>query len=245
MKYKIPQSKNSAFTLVEMMVVIIIISLIVAVVVGGGKFVDASKRNSVVSALAKYKSAFNQFKDIYMSFPGDMPDATISLPNSVTSGCNGDGDGFVEAAPSYAEGVCAWNHLTQGVNIIDGRFTGALVSGDVVAGTNAPAGNYKDSGYVFSGWNSTNNVIFFANIAELMDLYDASGSVTSPNSSDNIAVLTANDAYKIDEKIDDALPQSGDLLGYHGISGSTACYSSGEYKRTDSSNDCMLVFKME
>ena len=229
---------KAAFTLIEMSIVLVIIGLIVGGVLVGQDLIRAAGVRATVSQIEKYNTAVNTFRDKYGGLPGDLNASLASqfgfTPRAGTTGW-GDGNGVIGSdggnpawagfASSYAELCLFWVDLTsangQNVNLIDGSFTGftpgamagpcTLNWGAVSTDTYFPqaklgAGNYI---YVWSGgitsmWGSpaSDGVNYFG----ISAVTGIGGNIWSNPG------LTVQQGYSIDKKIDDGLPQTGNVI---------------------------------
>lgn len=187
MKYK----STNAFTLIELSIVITIISIIMITISFGGSLIKTAKINSLIKEIGNYKAAILAFKNQYGSYPGDLINASTIWTNctSVSTNCNGNGDGLV----SYSnEAQQVWQHLVL-ANLISGNYDGSQFA----------AAKF----HPFLIWMleaNTNNIYTIAknskNSLELM---------MNNNGSLGGSFISSVDAYRIDQKIDDAIPSDG------------------------------------
>ena len=137
---------RSGFTLLELSVVMVVIALIIGAVMIGQSLIRSSQIQSVITDVAKYTQAINNFRDKYGALPGDFAGAEaiwgsdtncpntpyISTPHTAT--CNGNGDGAIgygaNPAPNVGapwvytyEIVRAWQQLGN-AGFIQGSYTG-------------------------------------------------------------------------------------------------------------------------
>ena len=234
-------SLQVGFTLVEMAIVLVIIGLIVAGVLVGQDMISAANVRAQIAQIEKYKSAVNTFKSKYANqLPGDIDGADATAFGFAARGSyygEGDGNGIIEGivniTPNHNNGIAQgagetsmfWVDLSQ-ANLIDGSFNTAASNAILVADvtpTSSPnlsaffppakigSGNYV---YIFSGGYGTaaggnhdgynyfgiENISSVASISSLLQ-----GSSTIP----------VIQAYNIDSKIDDGLPQSGTILAQY------------------------------
>jgi len=224
---------KSGFTLIELSIVLIIIGLITGGVLVGQDLISAATIRAQISQIEKYQTAVNTFRGKYGYLPGDIPDPVATQYGFKPRGtdCNGtacpgegDGDGILLGTnnPPIAYGVANgggetaefWVDLST-AKLLDGSFTVAnetQLGGAPLDITNlyqyfpfAKLGrqNYV---YVFSGgsgapgvWNSSGfNYFGIQYIKQLYTwAYDAR------------VAMTVAEAYAIDRKIDDGMPQTG------------------------------------
>ena len=210
------------FTLIELSIVLVIIGLIVGGVLVGRDLLAAAAVRAQISQIEKYQQAVNTFKGKYGYLPGDIPNPIAGQFGFQTRGLlagQGDGNGVLETT------FGGTSHLFQGeegmfwvdlshANLIDGSFTTATPSG-VFSGngpTGSAIGNYLpqskigSSGYVYvwsGGWQS------FAGQPDSINYFAISGVTGSGWS---VPLMTVAQAYAIDKKMDDGLPQFGNVL---------------------------------
>jgi prepilin-type N-terminal cleavage/methylation domain-containing protein len=235
--------KYSGFTLIELSVVLVIIGLLVGAILTGQDLMDAAAQRAQVTQIGKYNTAVYAFKNKYGYLPGDIPDPTASqfgFQARGTSGGQGDGNGRIEGYGSgsdstdcgYYEGAgetsVFWVDLST-AGLIDGGFNTAsshtYFSGNITATSNPslsayfPAAKLGNGNYIYvwsGGWADSghgncdsgdgNNYFGLSPISSLLNGGWPSTAATS---------LSASQAYNIDKKIDDGLPQSGNVMAVY------------------------------
>jgi prepilin-type N-terminal cleavage/methylation domain-containing protein len=228
---------NQAFTLIEMSIVLVIIALIIAASLAGDTMIKNSEIRSIITEYNSYVEAINNFKTKYGQLPGDFTKASSffatcdSTGSSNASYCNGNGDGLIE--PGYMngpggtaapyEGRMAWRHLALD-GFINGAYDGVTGSsaGGTLTATSFPSSGRLNAIWAFDGTNSysasfyssTNNGL--ANVLSLVGYKSVNGAYSYTNS------LLPSEAYNIDRKIDDAMPNSGRVAAFHYYMGQTS-----------------------
>jgi len=196
--------RQHGFSLLELSIVLVIIGLIAGGIVAGSSMIRAAEMRSVMTDLERYKAASYTFRDKYFSYPGDIKNATAFWGTDVA---NGNGNGIVEEAGVGApEPTQAWEHFSLS-GMIAGNFDGNYAaSGDYRVGENVPE--------AFSG-------SFYNYVSE-----GASTIYGEPPLSHNTmriqgvnfsSYLTAPEAWSIDKKIDDGIPDTGSIIGFGGV----------------------------
>ncbi len=217
------------FTLIEMSIVLVIIGLIVGGILVGADMINAATIRSQVSQIEKYNTAVNTFRGKYGYLPGDIPDPQASSFGFVARGSiagTGDGNGFIQGlyngltavGYSTASGETAlfWEDLSQAGLIGESLNTASATTGpaSTVTGTainlyvpSAKIGNANDV-YVWSG--STN----FGSNGTGANYFGLSIVSSIPTTAVIVSKtgLSVVQAYNIDKKIDDGMPQSGRVL---------------------------------
>ena len=226
---------KSAFTLIELSIVLVIIGLIIGGVLVGQDLINAAAIRAQISQTYKYNTAVHTFQLKYGYLPGDMPNPDAAnfgmnqyartLIDTDGNGNNANGNGSIDGSCTSCNGFQQysfehedfWYDLAT-ANLIDFVPTGGDVCPKWIATTTIdkllPAakignGNYV---YVWSGggflWvgnylfpNGANGKNYFG-IAGINLSTDCNHGLTNTN-------MTVSQAYNIDQKIDDGLPQSG------------------------------------
>lgn len=233
MKHIQPKHPQQAgFTLVELSIVLVIIGLIVGGVLAGGDMIKAAEIRATVSQTEKYNTAANTFKDKYRFLPGDigataavqfgMPVAARNV--AATGGvdqdglleCNATGCAVVGGRNFGSENSLFWGDLSWAVLIQEAlqNSTGAVGAG--AAGNLTPGGGVNDlSRYVPEAKIGRGNyyTVFsvggrnFYQLAGITQITVASGAYALANR------LTAQEAFNIDQKMDDGMPDTGSVRG--------------------------------
>ena len=209
---------NSGFTLVELAVVMVIIGLLLGGVLKGQEMISNARVTSTVAQIKAIDAAQNTFFDIYDALPGDMLAANTRISGVVNSG---DGNRRINNWPlgtASTEAQFFFEHLegaglVSGVNLTTGYMDGSVSGTEIRAGT-FPGGALQQNPNASSG------------------LY-----VTIVPKGANIGpALTANEAARIDRKVDDGRANSGAASVDNG-----ACHSSGTYNEDRQGALCSLA----
>jgi prepilin-type N-terminal cleavage/methylation domain-containing protein len=254
---------NNGFTLVEISIVIVIIGLIIGSILVGRDLIRASVIRSQISQIEQFNTAVNTFKIKYGYLPGDIKNAdaiSYGFQNSAYRDANGIITGTDPYTPQYQSGGetnLFWVDLGKS-GLINGNFIyntdpNVNATGDNIAKylPRAKIGPDKYI-YVWSGgpnvyscggcFGSTNNDgknYFALTAVPIFQSYNIGGGFTGISGTVNtIAVI---DAYNIDLKMDDGLPNSGSVFAYFANPGgyanpfttvatpasATSCYDNG------------------
>jgi hypothetical protein len=264
-----------------MSIVLVIIGLIVGGILVGRDLIAASEVTAQISQITKYNSAVNTFRNKYGGLPGDL---NIPLANqfglSVPASCAGtvgerDGNGLIDGLGSntllQAQGETAlfWEDLSQ-VGLIDGQYpnNGAaaiqcgtsavltLTPGNLYVGDYFPTGKIGYGTFVYVYETTGNNWFGLAAIT---------GTLVGGRMYSN-ASMSVIQAYNIDKKMDDGLPETGAVQAVYlnnfvlgppfiGTSDTTStCYNTsttaGIYSISASANggsglNCALSFRFQ
>lgn len=212
-----------AFSLVELSIVLVILGLLVGGVLSGQALIRASELRKFTTDANTYITAIRSFQDRYQALAGDMPNATAfwgqTDPNiavcrvtigSGTNTCNGDGDGLMETWEMFY----AWKHLVN-AGLIPGQYAGVNVPGGHSSihhevGVNCPRGiNNGCWGLAgFAAPLAPGNSFQWE--GEYGRVYFKFGK---PGTADPVEeVVTPEEAYLIDIKMDDSKPGTGKLV---------------------------------
>ena len=242
--YQSPHNACKGFTLIELSIVIVITGLVVAGVLVGQGLIKAATIRAQISQIEKYQTAVNTFRLKYGNLPGDIPN-TNAIAFGFTNSSYRNGNGIIVGTSAYSpqyqnggETNLFWVDLGQS-GLIGGKFTyntnsNMSVSGDDVSQylPRAELGNGKYV-YVWSGgpnvyscggcFGSTTHDgknYFALTAVPIFRAYNVGGGYTGISGAVNtIAII---DAYNIDVKIDDGLPNSGNVFAYYASSGGFA-----------------------
>jgi len=206
---------QAGFTLVELAVVMIIIGLLIGGVLKGQELINNAQITSTVAQVKAMDAAVSTFDDMYSAIPGDMLNPGARLPNCVAIGatCNtaGTGNRVIDAtfaAAPAGEATRFFVHLSAadlltGINPAGGNTWGGLypeanISGGFHAGgtTTGVAANFP----AVVGANTLNAGTY-------LGLTLTAGAATA-------VALTPNQAFRIDNKIDDGVPGNGSVRAF-------------------------------
>ena len=257
---------KTGFTLIELSIVLVIIGLIAGGVLTGQELIRAAGIRATLSQYEKFDTATYTFRNKYGYLPGDIlgtQAAMFGLYESGTSApdstAQGDGDGLLagftgvwQQSVTY-EGEIAmfWLHLSQ-AGLIDGMYgangasvtlvgaapTGGSASGwcvPTIVATNTmigqliPLARLGNGNYWLAGNANGHNYFFISGIYTL----DTAGNTYSTNN------LTPLDAYAIDTKMDDGMPQSGRVFALDPLGGYPLSNSSALGIITPAANNCV------
>lgn len=217
---------NQGVSLAELSIVMVVIGLLLTAVVGGLSIRKSAEMRGFMTEISSFQIAIEGFDSKYSDLPGDMSDAYTYWTSSCAASaslCNGDSDSRIEVGPgddiaanetsitldTDAETFRAWQHLTLS-GFQGGGFTGVAGTGNIQAdiGINIPESKRIKVGYSISYDNTGDGN---RNEINLGAFY---GTHLNTNSA-----LTPSEAFAIDSKMDDGIPETGAV---HGIDGNDA-----------------------
>lgn len=227
------------FTLVEMSIVLVIIGLIVGGVLVGRDLIDAATIRAQIAQIEKFQAAVNTFRSKYGYLPGDIPDPKATQYGFVVRGAaegQGDGSGIIEGSAFWSGGTnpCSYCPFTIGAgeaalfwsdlataNLVNGGFSGAgavSLSSDISGLTirqYAPEAKMGRGNYIYvwsGGWGANNSMPDGKNYFGLSRIDQINSGDGMANTSQG---LTVAEAYNIDTKLDDGMPQFGRIMAIY------------------------------
>jgi prepilin-type N-terminal cleavage/methylation domain-containing protein len=281
---KITMNFRLGFTLIEMSIVLVIIGLIVGGVLVGQSLIAAATMRAQITQIEKFNTAANTFYGKYGYLPGDICANAVTQFGFVTRAggrgrgdCNGIIEGFNYVDSDYygwtqnGETVFFWEDLST-AQLIEGGFNTAKDAGTIdLTPTTTPSisaflpaaklggGNQL---YIYSLGNyyiGSPGANYFC-LAVPSNIASEQGGITAAPG------LTVAQAYGIDIKTDDGLPQAGRVTANYisgaatappliaspnaGTDSATTCYNSttGGYsisKNNGAGVNCALSFRFQ
>ena len=216
------------FTLIELSIVLVIIGLIVGGVLVGRDLIEAAKVRAQVSQLQRFDAAINTFRVKYGGLPGDLQAsqaAAIGMAIRAGSVGHGDGNGVLDACSTGGseimfgcESTLFWNDLAT-AGLIGGNYSLDTDNYLTVAAGNAS--QYLPD----AALGASNSVAVFSSPSMPFSTYyplECEGAISFSiiaNFSSNAGSIyyqtgiTPIQAYAIDSKIDDGIPNTGRVQG--------------------------------
>jgi prepilin-type N-terminal cleavage/methylation domain-containing protein len=212
---------EDGFTLIEISIVLVVIGLIAGVILVGQDLINAAAIQAQISQIQGYNAAVRTFEVKYNNLPGDIPNPAAGnygfQPRGQYAG-EGDGNGVLEGVYSDAAGQNNGRDQVTGENgmlwvdlsaagLIDGNFNTATpniyTAGTNVITTYLPRAKIGNN-YVYTWSDNSKNHWSIATMTWL-----GSGIPATQTA------LRVVQAYQIDKKIDDGLPQSGQVTAQY------------------------------
>ncbi|MGC2657118.1 MAG: prepilin-type N-terminal cleavage/methylation domain-containing protein [Bryobacteraceae bacterium] len=234
------------FTLIELSVVLVIIGLIIGGVVVGRDLIKASEARATITQIEKYNTAANTFREKYSFLPGDINATAAAQFGFIARGQyagQGDGNGLIEGVWGNSRGknqgeeeeagetVVFWTDLST-ARMIDGSFQAASIccrGSEVTAiDTYLPAAKLGQGNYIYVFSSGQKNYFGLSAVTAIGSsaVEDVWGDTSSTPS------LSVQQAYEIDRKIDDGLPQSGNVLAQY-INGAVLWVGASAWDRSN------------
>ncbi len=192
--------KRNGYTIIEITIIVIALSIFLGIFVNANFKRESNEIKKVVSDIQDYTVSIGEFKRKYGFLPGDIKKTQIfSLSETNT---DGNENNIIEDLNQQV-GISNQNLRLDGEI---GNFWLHLYKSDFTPGNNNiyPFLEYFNSGILVFSKNNQN--YFHIGIA----------GTNKDNEIELINILTPNQAYQIDKKMDDGLPYSGRILVYGG-----------------------------
>jgi prepilin-type N-terminal cleavage/methylation domain-containing protein len=217
--------RKQGFTLIEISIVLAIIGFIVGGILVGSSLINQAQLRSVISETNGFFQSITAFKLKFGYKPGDLPTASSYWPacDATPANCNGNGDNIIGYystvnQTTQCESYRAWQQLSL-AGLIGGNFSGiATTAGQSDIGINVPASKYPGGGYSFIEYFSPT---IYLSPGETMTF----GGVSSGNVTGSM-IISPQEAYTIDAKIDDGMARTGKVWGTSPSPGPASCITS-------------------
>jgi prepilin-type N-terminal cleavage/methylation domain-containing protein len=214
--------KQVGFTLIELSIVLVIIGLIVGGVLVGQDLIKAAEIRATVSQYEKYNAAMNTFRTKYNGMPGDLLAASsTAFGLDPTAGAHagttglGDGNGLLTDTAAtnlnapVGETLLVWQQLSA-ANLVDGSIgTSIATTGQTAASPTAalylPSAKMGRGNYWLAGSSAGLNYYALASVTGIT----AGAAGTATYATTVGGGITPVEAFNIDTKVDDGMPNTG------------------------------------
>ena len=252
---------KNGFSLVELSIVLVILGLLTGGILAGKSLIRAAELRAVTSEYSRYATAIRTFRDKYFAIPGDFSNAIAfwgedpncnshAAPFTGTLTCNGGGDGLIHAT---RENFNFWRHLAN-AGLIEGSYSGIAGPGNInwdsIPGTNVPASKFPSGGWSALSLTYASNGIFPAitngSGGYLLNQLQFGGKIADLWTYE--AILTPEELWNIDTKLDDGKPGTGLLVANNwgtctdAASAAAAATGTPNYRLSTTSAACSIIF---
>lgn len=258
---------HRGFSLVELSIVLVILGLLTGGILAGQSLIRAAELRSISTDINRYTAATQSFRDKYFALPGDMTNATkfwgtdsAGCPNGggATGTCDGNGNGQIGGDGASIAQICEtqeyWRQLNR-AGLIEGNYTpntAVSCNASLTPGRELPrlriasgAVTMTNLGTIVSSGSWPGNVFFPGQ-------YGNSFIIGLSNSSVNHltmgALISPEEAWNIDTKMDDGKPAIGNVRiiypSYYGTAcATTDVASTSEYSLNLTGPRCPLIVR--
>lgn len=245
--------KEQGFTLVELAIVMIIIGLLIGGVLKGQQLIENAKVTAAISEFKSFQTAMISFKDSYGALPGDMSNASRRLSGCATGNSNnctdGNGDAIIGGVTTNiatfntlgsAETLQAWKHLALADLITGVDPTAGTAAADLAWGATMPKSSMR-GGYVIIYNNDQWGNAEYGHVIRMQN------GMQAINSGAGAAPASPLQAYQIDIKLDDGIPQEGLITSDDAQGGASDCEGAayGLVNGLTESKDCVIIYALE
>ena len=247
------RKSEGGFTLVELAIVLMIIGLLIGGILRGQELMENARVTSTIQQTKAYDGATTTFRDAYSALPGDLVNPGVRLANctGIGTACTtaGNGDSILGTSLTGKAANYASDNLSENRRYWLHMAVARLISGvDASGDTTAAWGVMFPAAKIGGGFH-----VVYANIAAVAPAPAVSGhflvlrngaggtATTAVQEGGGTSALSPLRAAQIDRKLDDGLPQTGDVVG---IGSGTGCTGT-TYTESSETRDCNLLIRVQ
>lgn len=241
------QKNASGFTLVELAIVLMIIGLLIGGILRGQELMNNARLQNIIKQVNSYNGAFYTFLDSYAMKPGDMATASARIPGCQSGNTNscqdGNGNGILGTPTEM------WNGGQDAVTTENTQFWKHLALTHLISGVNPAAvapewGKSHPASAIPGGFTVITSLD--AGVASVYTgalILRLHGSL-APGIIEEYPLLSAKQAGYIDRKMDDGMPQTGDVQSRANGNGAIVDDCEQNYEATREDAHCVMTFLM-
>jgi prepilin-type N-terminal cleavage/methylation domain-containing protein len=245
---------QKGFTLVEMALVIVVIAIISSLVFGGVVILRQSQLRTVIAESTGLITSIRSFHLKYRYLPGDMPIAHEIWGDecdAIADRCNGDGNGHIDVATQgmHAEGLRFWQHMRL-ASMLPGIYSGYSVENPPLLeiGINIPrATAFLSAGYTVD-YQETFSQMHSGEYQSSPQNFLHIGGLATNRKHGLDPLFKAHEAAFLDRKMDDGLPDHGQVYSLNALLPIPSCISGKlghlQYNLDSDHKDCHLMWKI-
>ncbi len=232
-------SLQKGFTLIELAIVLVILGLLAGGILVGQDLIKAAELRSQIEQFDNYDIAASTFRTKYNALPGDVASpSNFNLPAGGCTGASrglGNGNGVIESSGSTAlfsfvgEPLMFYAQLSSANLIADPIDTGATAvctaGATTPSNTNIPSNKLR-GGRIYPIGSGGLHYYLLSSIG-------ATAATTGVFSAAPGDALTPTDAFNIDFKMDDGVPNAGNVRPINLGANADSVASAGEASPTD------------
>lgn len=254
------RTNQAGFTLVELAIVLMIIGLLIGGILRGQELMENARVTTTIQQTKAYDGAATAFRDAYSAMPGDMQVPNNRLPNCPTGsqcGTAGDGNGLLGPLATQVV-VLRTGADNNAVNSEHRNFWLHMAVARLISGVDAsgpatpvswgimfPAAKIAGGFHVASMNVPANGVITpaFSGLFLILRNAPAAGPILE---GDGLSAISPIRAAQFDRKLDDGLPNTGDVIGVSSNAGGcVAAAAGGGYTETIEQRNCNLLIRVQ
>lgn len=244
------KTQEGGFTLIELSIVLVIIGLIVGGILVGQDLIKAAEIRATVAQVEKYNSAVNTFRTKYNGLPGDITSAQAVAfglyAETTLAGTAGhmDGNGLIEGGAAAAvlpvgETLLFWRHMTD-ANLVDGNF-GTATNSVIAVATGLVTGTVSTPSQSLPPTKTSPAnywTVYSASGINYYQILPVATITTGPAYTVGTVGLTPIQAYNMDIKLDDGMPNTG-IVQAKGIS--ATANSNASFTAASTAANCLMT----
>lgn len=253
---------EGGFTLVELAIVMIIIGLLIGGILKGQELITNARVSSTVAQVKAVESGIGGFRDKYAALPGDVRGASTRLPSCAAGLCATDpavgtgGDGVISnTGPASDPGLAVGRTTESGLAFIHLAAAG-MIGGVQSTATAVGAGASNPTTPLGGAWTmgtttgaAATGVVLPTGLASGVYI-ETTPAVAAAVPATDAQVMTPSSAANIDRKLDDGLPNTGNVRAVgHATPAATTCTSTataaGVYNESLGGTVCGVIAKVQ
>ena len=235
---------EAGFTLVELAIVMIIIGLLIGGILKGQELIANAQVTATVAQIKGIDAAFSTFRDKYSVLPGDMTNGANRLRDcaglcatGVPGGALGNGRvdvpaiGTAPTAVATQEGLVAFIHMAAA-----DLLSGIDLNGNALFGSSLPAAKMGGGFWIGHTADGTAPGVTNMRPGHYIIFNNVVGAVAAASTTG----ITTTQAAQVDRKLDDGIPQTGDVQAT-----GQDCVNTGVYAEADVTANCSLYLRTQ
>ena len=248
--------KSKGFTLIEIAIVLIIIGLIIGGVLVGQDLIKSARIQAGISEVRGINTGVTTFTLKYKAIPGDFTN-TLNWPGLISNAdrsasCNGDG--LITCHNTCANEANAWGEIFMFFQDLAsaGYISMTTTTASNIIGAAVGATTIDDTYLLKSSLGSGNRYSVYSDGGKhYLHLASLTAGAATSGAWTATAGLTPGDAYQVDSKMDDGVPDAGSVYATAAIPATSTpvpaanCAASSLYVVAQSGTECALRIELQ